>query len=494
MPRSAAPRLPLAKRRRPSVHAAIPARRKWRGSNSSALTCRPARANYANLAVTTRIRKEVVPLPASVRLLCTNDFSGTWDPTPYSAGWLPGGRGLQRAVESLRQSGPAMWLDAGDHGQGGAVSGLSEGTAGWSAAASLGIDCAVPGNHEFDWGPERFRRMAAECGLDYVCANADMGVPATKLVSAGSTTLGIIGMTYPRLADLSPDLAMVVQPSPGEIVPDAARQLRREGADFVVAIVHDGVTGPSAPGRGPDRTTLEFLGSWYSAVDAVAGGHTLWRCLSVVDDVAICQADAFGGQIGVVELTKGAAPRVGSVQPEPAGYWDGPGADLLAEARSRVVATREEPIASVLGPNNPLLTALARSLRVLSSADAAIVGLWDCWVTQPIRDKVTAYIPSGTFTVADLLRVTPHAYEPVGVVTVSRDHYPVLRELAFIPFLPTLGESETSSAARLRVALSHRQASAAAVRLGEQVDSVDYHGSPLRMVDVWAHALSRGGG
>lgn len=433
-------------------------------------------------------------LPASVRLLCTNDFSGTWDPTPYSAGWLPGGRGLQRTIERLREAGPAIWLDAGDHGQGGAVSGLSEGAAGWSAAASLGIDCAVPGNHEFDWGPERFRRTAADCGLEYVCANADVGLPATRLVAAGSALVGVVGLTYPRLADLSPDLAMVVQPSLDEIVPQTALRLRREGADFVVAVVHDGVSGPAAPGRGPDRSTLGFLGTWYRAVDAVAGGHTLWRCLSVVDGVAVCQADAFGGQIGVVELNRGGAPRVGAVEPRPAGRWDGPGASLLAEARSTVVATREEPIASVLGPRNPLLTALADSLRVLGAAEAAIVGLWDCWVTQPIRDGVTAYIPRGTFSVADLLRVAPHAYEPVGVVTVGRDDYPILRELAFIPFLPTLGESGSPTAARVRVALSHRQAAAAAARLGGPVETADHRGAELRMVDVWARALGRSGG
>lgn len=81
----------------------------------------------------------------TVYVLCTNDFSGAWDPAPARFGLLPGGRGLRDAVQALKSRGPAIWADAGDLVDGGALF-AAGGDQAWLAGATLGIDGTGGGN------------------------------------------------------------------------------------------------------------------------------------------------------------------------------------------------------------------------------------------------------------------------------------------------------------------------------------------------------------
>jgi hypothetical protein len=109
---------------------------------------------------------------ARLRVIATHDFCCAYPPSPTSYGSLPGGEGLKNTVDALRAQGPIVRADAGDFAAPGALATLSGGTAGFAAAADLGIDVGVVGNHEFELGVEHLRTHAPQMGFPLLCANA----------------------------------------------------------------------------------------------------------------------------------------------------------------------------------------------------------------------------------------------------------------------------------------------------------------------------------
>ena len=65
-------------------------------------------------------------------------------------------------------------MDAGDFAVPGALATLSSGKAGFAAAADLGIDVGVVGNHEFEWGVEHLRARTTD-GLPAVMRQRPRG-------------------------------------------------------------------------------------------------------------------------------------------------------------------------------------------------------------------------------------------------------------------------------------------------------------------------------
>jgi 2',3'-cyclic-nucleotide 2'-phosphodiesterase (5'-nucleotidase family) len=427
----------------------------------------------------------------TVSILCTNDFAGTWDPTPTSFGTLPGARGLQCAVDEMRSRGPALWVDAGDLVDGGVLA-ADGGRLGWQAAAELGIDVAVPGNHEFDWGLDHLRAQVATSGLAYACANADIGVPPARIAQTSEAAVGFIGLTYPALEQVSPGLLGSAQQPLDELVPPAARSLRADGCEYVVAVLHDGVPGPWPDGEPDNGVFFGFLGQWYRCVDAVIGGHTLWRALVAVNGVAFCQPTAFGAEIGVVELGHPDGPRLRSLSPEPAGMWDGSGSDELAKARAEVLAEVSRPVTATLDGHDPFFGTLAAAMRSRTGADVALVSPWDCYVVQPVHhDKIALYLPIGAFTRADLLRLTSQPDDPVVVLTLESSQLGALRDRLLIPFLPALGVAGAAPPqGRVAVALTARQAQHAQRWLGPD-DQPSIPDATATFADILTEVIGR---
>jgi 2',3'-cyclic-nucleotide 2'-phosphodiesterase (5'-nucleotidase family) len=118
---------------------------------------------------------DIVPL----RVVATHDFCCSYVPSPTSYGSLPGGEGLRRTVDRLREEGPTIRADAGDFAAPGALAMLSSGVAGFVAAADLDIDVGVAGNHELEWGigfaRARDRFPAPVCQLSRIWPSPEGG-------------------------------------------------------------------------------------------------------------------------------------------------------------------------------------------------------------------------------------------------------------------------------------------------------------------------------
>jgi 2',3'-cyclic-nucleotide 2'-phosphodiesterase (5'-nucleotidase family) len=88
-----------------------------------------------------------------ITILGTNDLHGAVDPH------LPDWAGAVRAIregqkQRLGQRSNVLLVDAGDQFQGTLLSNFNEGKLVFGAYSAIGYDAVVPGNHDYDFGPE----------------------------------------------------------------------------------------------------------------------------------------------------------------------------------------------------------------------------------------------------------------------------------------------------------------------------------------------------
>lgn len=342
---------------------------------------------------------------APVRVVVTHDFCCAYPPSTTSYGSLPGGEGLRRTVDALRGRGPTVRADGGDFAAPGALATLSGGEAGFEAAADLGVDVGVVGNHEFEWGVEHLRSHAPKTGYPLLCANApEAGLPPTAVVETEGGVVGFVGLTCPdpgayvSAPNLDPDLAGVVVRH--------SKDLRASGVDWVVALLHDGVDwrfGAGGYEAHPERFS-KTCRPWAHAVDAIFASHTLGHWVGRVGGTLVVQPWPFGAELGVVEFARGEEPKAYCLTPEAGGRWAGAGGELLEEASSRVLGELHEPLLSRSGGPAPLADYFARALREATGVRAAAV---DMLASQAPVDGVLSYLPAGPVTEADVLRLYP---------------------------------------------------------------------------------------
>ncbi len=148
------------------------------------------------------------------------------------------------------------------------MSGITKGAQMIELANAIGIDLAVVGNHEFDFGSEVFRKRIAESKFPWLGANilgTDGKLYATltgaQTRKVGDLTVGFFGVITPEtthLASPGPDVKFAP-------VLDAARaavkELKDRGADAVVALTHLSLAG--------DRELAREV----KGIDVILGGH-----------------------------------------------------------------------------------------------------------------------------------------------------------------------------------------------------------------------------
>ncbi|WP_428828015.1 bifunctional metallophosphatase/5'-nucleotidase [Azonexus sp. IMCC34842] len=151
---------------------------------------------------------------------------------------------LASLVKAIRQQDPAtLFVFGGDTLSPSVESGLFKGRQMMAAWNALGVDVAVPGNHEFDFGESVLRDRLAESRFPWLAANllAEPPLPAIKpseLRVINGVRVGLLGL-------LTPDTATLSKPGPNirfaELLAAAAREvaaLRSQGAEVIVGLTH----------------------------------------------------------------------------------------------------------------------------------------------------------------------------------------------------------------------------------------------------------------
>ena len=214
------------------------------------------------------------PQPSKDITVCfTNDVHGAYELYPYAA---------------TAMKGADLIVDAGDNIQGSVATTLTNGQCMVDLMKTVGYDVAVPGNHEFDYGFDRFLEIVNGDNTPYVSANlwdktADKAVlDAYKIFTVGDKKVAVVGITTPET--LVKSTPAFFQNAAGEyiydfcndttgeklynIVQKAVDAAKAEGADYVIAVGHLGIDEQSEP-----WTSTSVIANT-TGIDALIDGHS----------------------------------------------------------------------------------------------------------------------------------------------------------------------------------------------------------------------------
>jgi 2',3'-cyclic-nucleotide 2'-phosphodiesterase (5'-nucleotidase family) len=378
----------------------------------------------------------------NLRIVSTHDFFGSFAVVPTSYGALAGGEGLRNTVNELRKGQPTLWADSGDFSQGGPLTPLTSGKSGLEAAAELGIDIAAVGNHDLDFGIPFLQAGAEKLGFPLLCANADVALPATKILSTSAGPVGFIGLTHPDLDAMSPYSLKPERPMPrqqdeiAEMVRSSAAELRSAGALAVIAIVHNGIEWRYGErGMMVDDTQFEsWSAGWRDDVDLIVAGHSLGHHIGRIGKTPFLQPWPFGSEVAIcdIDLSIPNDVRMSSVMAKPGRQWTGHGSDLIAAAEQDIVGRLDEALEARAHIPSLLANMLSKAVLTASESDMAFANV-ACG--QPCIDGRFAYLAAGHVTRLQILQMMPWT-----------DHQLVYAEIG--------GEE----LATLQRALSHRRA------------------------------------
>ena len=178
-------------------------------------------------------------------------------------------------------------VDNGDAVQGDTIGTLSAGSYIIDIMNAVGYDVAIPGNHEFDYGMERFKANVAKANFPYTSCNfTDLEGNAVLnryvMIEKGGVKIAFVGISTPKTFISSTPayfqdaegnyIYSFAEDATGdklaETVQGAVDAARAAGADYVVAMGHLGIEGDCEPWTSSDIINKT------SGIDAFLDGHS----------------------------------------------------------------------------------------------------------------------------------------------------------------------------------------------------------------------------
>lgn len=199
-------------------------------------------------------------------------------------GW--GYAGLYAIKEKLSETYDVLLVDNGDAIQGEPIGLFSGGEAIIDVMNVMGYDAAIPGNHEFDYGMEKFLALTKKANFPYISCNfeheGELVFDPWLIKEIGGLKIGFVGVTTPdtlrssiprNFQDENGNFIYgFMTDKTGEAVYNAVQQsvdaARAAGADYVIVLGHMGNSYNYAPWMYSDVI------SHCSGIDAWLDGHT----------------------------------------------------------------------------------------------------------------------------------------------------------------------------------------------------------------------------
>ena len=374
----------------------------------------------------------------AVILFTTDVHCGVSDGVGYA-----GVAGVRAALEEAGKD--VLLVDVGDAIQGAPLGSLSEGEYVTRVMNELGYDAAVPGNHEFDYGMERFLELAENASFPYVAANfmsletGESVFPAYVMLEAGGYQFAILGICTPKTITSSTPVYFqndagefiygFCQDDSGEAlyacVQAAADEARAQGADYVVAAAHLGIDISCSP-----WTSSELIENT-TGIDAVLDGHAHqviegeWVKNKDGEDVLLTSTGTKLERLGALCVGGDGALSAVSIAAVDEGMIDADMVEFiagiegeLAEVTETVVATSEVDLVIedpetgeriVRTAETNLGDLCADAYRAVTGADVAMVN----------GGGVRASIAAGEVTYGDIISVHPFGNEVCMVETTG---------------------------------------------------------------------------
>ena len=179
-----------------------------------------------------------------------------------------------------------LLIDDGDFIQGEPIGTMTTGEALVDLMNTVGYDIAIPGNHEFDYGMDRFLELAEKAEFPYISCNfnkeGELVFDPYIIKEFDGVKFGFVGITTPKT--LTSSTPRYFQNEKGEYiygffqdkdgstlyekVQEAVDAAREEGADYVIAIAHLGNEDEVSPYR-YDEVIAATTG-----IDVLLDGHS----------------------------------------------------------------------------------------------------------------------------------------------------------------------------------------------------------------------------
>jgi len=228
---------------------------------------------FAEAGENTRLEKDVV-------VLFTSDVHCGVD---RGFGYV----GLKAIRDQLEREGcHVLLVDNGDALQGGTLGLLTQGEAMTEMMNRMGYDIAIPGNHDFDYGMERFLSLTEAADFPFTCCNfnreGQLVFPSYIMKEFDGVKLAFVGVTTPQTLYTSTPryfqdgsgnfIYGFMQGNDGadlyQAVQSAVDEARAEGADYVILLGHLGHDAEAIP-----YTYADVLGHT-TGIDAMLDGHS----------------------------------------------------------------------------------------------------------------------------------------------------------------------------------------------------------------------------
>lgn len=252
-----------------------------------------------------------------LRILAINDFHGALEPRQY--GWssgrpVGGAAALKATFDSAARSCacPVLRLDGGDELQGTLASNLVFGRSTIEVLNRLGLDAAVVGNHELDWGVDTLKARMRESRWAWVAANVFDSVSGRRpawatpytMLERGGMRIAVIGYMAKRTKQMlgAQQGAGLVWRQDAAAFRDALEAVRGERPDLTILIAHEGALCDSLPCRGEVIDLARQLDS--TQVQLIVAGHTHTLVNTVVNGIPVVQARSNGTAYSVIDLVR----------------------------------------------------------------------------------------------------------------------------------------------------------------------------------------------
>lgn len=194
--------------------------------------------------------------------------------------------GLVAMRDALMENNHVALVDNGDSIQGEPVGTMTTGEALVDLMNTVGYDVAIPGNHEFDYGMERFLELTEKANFPYISSNfnkeGELVFAPYIIKEYDGVKLAFVGVTTPKTITSSTPkyfqdengefIYGFMQDDSGEklyaAVQTAVDAARGEGASYVVVMGHMGNEATSAP-----YTYADVIANT-TGIDAFLDGHS----------------------------------------------------------------------------------------------------------------------------------------------------------------------------------------------------------------------------
>ena len=188
--------------------------------------------------------------------------------------------------DNLAKTNHVLLVDNGDSIQGEPIGTMTTGESNIELMNAVGYDIATIGNHEFDYGMDRFLELTKKANFPYISANFmhnDELVFAPYVIKEfDGVKIAFVGITTPKTTTSSTPkyfqdetgkfVYTFCQDETGEklyaAVQKAVNDARAEGAAYVVAMAHLGIEGESAPWMSTDVIANT------TGINALLDGHS----------------------------------------------------------------------------------------------------------------------------------------------------------------------------------------------------------------------------